>query len=71
MAQRHTGLDDEPVLLDRLAVARLLYVKPRSIKEYIRRGTLKPLRLPGTRRILFDRRDVLAALEPAAPLRPR
>jgi hypothetical protein len=56
---------DEPVLLDRLAVARLLYVKPRSIKEYVKRGVLKPLRVPGARKVLFDRRAVLAVLEPA------
>ena len=67
MAQRHAGLDDEPVLLDRLAVAKLLYVKPRSIKEYVKRGVLHPLRVPGGRKVLFDRRAVLAVLEPAAP----
>jgi hypothetical protein len=55
---------DEPVLLDRIGVAKFLYVKPRSIKEYIRRGVLKPLRVPGGRRLLFDRRDVLGVLEP-------
>ena len=65
MAQHHPGLDDEPVLLDRLAVARLLYVKPRSIKEYVKRGVLHPLRVPGARKVLFDRRAVLAVLEPA------
>jgi hypothetical protein len=65
MAQRHAGLDDEPVLLDRLAVAKLLYVKPRSIKEYVKRGVLHPLRVPGGRKVLFDRRVVLAVLEPA------
>ena len=53
MAQRHAGLDDEPVLLDRLAVAKLLYVKPRSIKEYVKRGVLHPLRVPGGRKVLF------------------
>jgi len=67
MAQRHAGLDDEPVLLDRLAVAKLLYVKPRSIKEYVKRGVLHPLRVSGGRKVLFDRRAVLAVLEPAAP----
>jgi hypothetical protein len=67
MVQRHAGLDDEPVLLDRLAVAKLLYVKPRSIKEYVKRGVLQPLRVPGGRKVLFDRRAVLAVLEPAAP----
>ena len=66
MAQRHhADLDNEPVLLDRLAVARLLYIKPRSVKEYIKRGVLQPLRVPGGHKILFDRRAVLAVLEPA------
>jgi hypothetical protein len=41
---------DEPVLLDRIGVAKLLYVKPRSIKEYIKRGVLQPLRVPGGRK---------------------
>jgi hypothetical protein len=67
MAQHHAGLEDEPVLLDRLAVAKLLYVKPRSIKEYVKRGVLHPLRVPGGRKVLFDRRAVLAVLESAAP----
>jgi hypothetical protein len=65
MAQPPERLEDEPVLLDRLAVARLLYVKPRSIKEYVKRGVLHPLRVPGARKVLFDRRAVLAVLEPA------
>ena len=56
---------DEPVLLDRIGVAKLLYVRPRSIKEYIKRGVLHPLRVPGGRKLLFDRRAVLAVLEPA------
>jgi hypothetical protein len=56
---------DEPILLDRIGVAQLLCVKPRSIKEYIKRGVLKPLRVPGGHKILFDRRAVLAVLEPA------
>jgi helix-turn-helix protein len=67
MAQQPESLNDEPVLLDRIAVAKLLYVKPRSIMEYIRRGVLQPLRVPGGRKVLFDRRAVLAALEPARP----
>jgi hypothetical protein len=65
MAQRPERLEDEPVLLDRIDVAKLLYVKPRSIKEYIKRGVLQPPRFPGGRKILFDHRAVLAALEPA------
>jgi hypothetical protein len=62
---------DSAILLDRLGVAKLLCVRPRSVREYIRRGILVPLRVPGGRKLLFDRRAVLAALEPAAPLGPR
>jgi hypothetical protein len=63
--------DDNAILLDRLGVAKLLCVRPRSVREYIRRGILRPLKVPGGRKLLFDRRAVLAVLEPAAPLGPR
>jgi hypothetical protein len=56
-------------LLDRVGVARLLCVRPRSVKEYIKRGILQPLRVPGGRKLLFSRQAVLDMLEPAAPLR--
>jgi hypothetical protein len=59
--------DGGAILLDRLGVAKLLCVRPRSVREYVKRGVLVPLRVPGGRKLLFDRRAVLAVLEPAAP----
>jgi hypothetical protein len=75
MAEPRDGDDERdgesPVLLDRRGVAKLLYIKPRSVQEYIKRGVLKPLRVPGGRKLLFDRRAVLASLKPAAGTEPR
>jgi hypothetical protein len=77
MTERRSGgrqvdaADDSAVLLDRLGVAKLLSIKPRSVREYIKRGVLRPLRVPGGRKLLFDRRAVLAVLESAVPPEPR
>jgi hypothetical protein len=59
--------DDSAILLDRLGVAKLLCVRPGSVREYIRRGVLVPLRVPGGRKLLFSRQAVLAMLESAGP----
>lgn len=45
--------------------AGFLGLAPRSVHRLIQRGALTPVRLPGFRRTLLDRRDVEALVESA------
>lgn len=48
----------EPRLLRLGEAASFLGVTPRSICRLVARGVLRPVRLPGLRRTLFDRQDL-------------
>ena len=63
--------DDEPPslgrpedeVLDSAQVAQLLHVHPNTVFKFIQNGTLTAHRLPGTRRFLFWRRDIIRLIE--------
>jgi excisionase family DNA binding protein len=48
--------DDIPQLLTLLAVAKLLSVSPHTIRAFVRKGKLRPVRI--CRRLLFDPGEV-------------
>jgi excisionase family DNA binding protein len=54
---------DVPKLLTLLAVAEALAVSPHTVRMWVRKGRLQPVRL--CRRLLFDPADVLRLLESA------
>lgn len=59
--------------LQRIAViAAMLGVTSRTIRNYISRGILVAYRIPGTRGVLLDRAEVMAAMRmiPATVARP-
>lgn len=50
----------ESRLLGLEETATYLGVTPRSVHRLVKRGLLTPVRIPGFRRTLFDRQDLLA-----------
>ena len=50
--------------------ASYLQLSTPSIRSYIRDGKLKAFRVAGRRRVLIQRADLLALLEPARPEEP-
>ena len=44
-------------------VAQLLHVHPNTVLKFVQNGTLTAHRLPGTRRFLFWRRDIIRLIE--------
>lgn len=72
MVARESG-DDQGVLIgdrDLLTVeqaASYLQLSTSSIRSYIRGGKLKAFRVAGLRKVLIQRSDLLALLEPARP----
>jgi len=50
----------EPALLTRGEAARFLALSERSIDELCRRGELRPIRIPGLRRVAFAVDDLRA-----------
>ena len=52
----------EDDLLTTAQVAQMLHVSTHSVFKFIQDGVLPAHRLPGTRRFLFWRRDVIAAI---------
>jgi len=62
--------DNLPQLLPLLAVAKLLCVSQHTVRSWVRKGRLRPVRL--CRRLLFDPADVfrLVADAKAAPSGP-
>ena len=44
----------EPALLTRAEAAKFLALLPRSFDELARRGELRPIRIPGLRRVAFS-----------------
>jgi excisionase family DNA binding protein len=47
--------------------ASYLQLSPSSIRSYIRAGKLKAFRVAGLRKVLIQRSDLLALLEPTNP----
>ena len=52
----------EDDLLTTAQVAQMLHVSTQSVFKFVQDGILPAHRLPGTRRFLFWRRDVIAAI---------
>ena len=50
--------------------ASYLQLSTSSIRSYIRGGKLKAFRIAGRRKVLIQRADLMALLEPARPDRP-
>jgi excisionase family DNA binding protein len=72
MAARESGEDQGVLVGDRdlLTVeqaASYLQLSTSSIRTYIRSGKLKAFRIAGKRKVLIQRDDLLALLEPARP----
>jgi|HubBroStandDraft_6_1064221.scaffolds.fasta_scaffold149502_2 excisionase family DNA binding protein len=55
--------DSIPQLLPLLAVAKALNVSPHTVRSWVRKGKLRPVRL--CRRLLFDRADLLSLVAEA------
>lgn len=54
-------LEDE--VLSTAQVAQLLHVGTKTVINFVQNGTLTAHRLPGTRRFLFWRRDIIRLIE--------
>ncbi|MGH8064541.1 MAG: helix-turn-helix transcriptional regulator [Candidatus Entotheonellia bacterium] len=65
MAQALDALHPQPRLWDLETAAQYLAITPKSLQRLVQLGQLKPVKLPGIRRTLFDRED-LDALVTAA-----
>ena len=50
--------------------ASYLHLSTSSIRSYIREGKLKAFRVAGLRKVLIQRSDLMALLEPARPTEP-
>ena len=69
--RRRKATDEGPQSLGRLEddllttaqVAQLLHVTPTTVIKFVQDGTLTAHRLPGTRRFLFWRRDIIRLIE--------
>ena len=69
--RRRKATDEGPPSLGRLEddvlttaqVAQLLHVTPTTVIKFVQDGTLTAHRLPGTRRFLFWRRDIIRLIE--------
>ena len=64
------GVEDDKTERDYLTVeqaASYLQLSTSSIRSYIRGGQLKAYRIAGKRKVLIQRGDLLALLEPARP----
>lgn len=69
--RRRKAADDGAPSLGRLEddvlttaqVAQLLHVTPTTVIKFVQDGTLTAHRLPGTRRFLFWRRDIIRLIE--------
>ncbi|WP_309707589.1 helix-turn-helix domain-containing protein [Armatimonas sp.] len=67
------GVEDDKTERDYLTVeqaASYLQLSQSSIRSYIRGGQLKAYRIAGKRKVLIQRGDLLALLEPARPTEP-
>jgi excisionase family DNA binding protein len=54
---------EQPRLLGLEGTATYLDITQRSLYRLVERGIIKPVRLPGVRRTLFDKRDLDALIE--------
>ena len=64
------GMDESGIGRDFLTVeqaASYLHLSQSSIRSYIRTGNLKAFRIAGKRKVLIQRDDLMALLEPARP----
>ena len=52
----------EPAALSEGSAAEFLSISPRLLRQLIVRGDLKPIKIPGIRRIVFDVADLRALL---------
>ena len=59
--QSRGRLEDD--VLTTAQVAQLLHVTPATVIKFVQDGTLTAHRLPGTRRFLFWRRDIIRLIE--------
>lgn len=63
---RHEGTHSptaiEPAALTEREASAFLSISPRLLRQLIDRGDIKPIRVPGVRRILFDVAELRALL---------
>lgn len=59
--------DEDREFLTVEQAASYLQLSASSIRSYIRSGKLKAFRVTGLRKVLIQRKDLLALLEPARP----
>jgi excisionase family DNA binding protein len=57
------GEERKPRLLSREATAAYLGTTARTVDRLVGKGLLTPVRLPGLRRVFFDRADVDALVD--------
>ena len=70
MAGNTVSMDESGIGRDLLTVeqaAGYLQLSTSSIRSYIRTGKLKAFRIAGKRKVLIQREDMMALLEPARP----
>ena len=70
MGGKTVSMDESGIGRDLLTVeqaASYLQLSTSSIRSYIRGGKLKAFRVAGLRKVLIQRSDLLALLEPARP----
>jgi excisionase family DNA binding protein len=60
-----SGEDSELLTVEQ--AANYLHLSASTIRSYIRDGKLKAFRVAGLRKVLIQRGDLLALLEPARP----
>lgn len=52
----------EPAALDERGAARFISISPRLLRQLVSRGDIRPIRVPGIRRLLYDVQDLRALL---------
>jgi excisionase family DNA binding protein len=63
----HPNLVTESRLLGFEGAATYLDITKRSVYRLVERGIIRPVRLPGVRRTLFDKKDLDALIEAGKP----
>ena len=53
----------EPRLLNKEHAASYLSISPRLLDELVRRGDIQSIRVPGVRRVAFDRNDLARVVD--------
>ena len=63
MTNQFVKVNDAPRLITLLTVAEMLQLSPHTIRSFVRKGKLRPVRI--CRRLLFDPAEVQRFLEEA------